>query len=169
VDKTRGLTSCIKNSTPERSSCYCSYGEKFPRFSSIVVNIVLSYAVTCMRKTFYEGVYLVSVMQNTWGYSFTAMYRTSRPFWTADIGPSYQVYRVLSTKLELYVSEGFRLISQFKNSHVRNFAFQELRDYALSVKGIRGNKNGKKFWCGFKCRADEVYVHVSSMECRTKS
>jgi hypothetical protein len=82
---------------------------------------------------------------------------------------SGKLYQVLSTKLELYVSEGFRLISQFTNRHVRNFAFRELREYALSVKGVRGNKNGKKFWCGLKCRADEVYVHVSSMECRTKS
>jgi hypothetical protein len=120
-----------------------------------------------MRETFYQVVHLVSVMQNTWGYSFTAVYRTLRPFWTADIDPSYQVCPLLSTKLELYVSEGFRLVLQFKNRYLRNFAFRGLRENTLSVKGIRGNKNGKKFWCGLKCSEDEVYVHVSSMECRT--
>jgi len=96
------------------------------------------FAITRMRETFFQVVRLVTVMQNTWGYSFTAVYRLLRPFLTADICPSYQVCQLLSTKLELYVSEGFRLVLQFK-----------------------------KFWRGFKCGEDEVYVHVSSMECRT--
>jgi len=83
------------------------------------VNKLLLFAITRMRETFYQVFHLVSVMQNTWRYNFTAMYRTLRPFWTADIGPSYQVCQLLSTKLELHVSEGFPLVLQFKNRYLK--------------------------------------------------
>jgi hypothetical protein len=91
----------------------------FRVFSSIALNKLRLFAITRMRETFYQ-VHLVSVVQNTWGYSFTTVYRTLRPFWTADIGSSYQVCQLLSTKLELCVSEGFPLVLRFKNGYLRN-------------------------------------------------
>jgi hypothetical protein len=110
-----------------------------------------------MSETFYQVVHLVTVM----GIASQQSTGLLRPFWTADISPSYQVCPLLYTKFELYVSDGFHLVLQFKIRYLRNFAFRGLRENTLSVKGIRGNKNGKKFWCGFKCSEDEVYFRVS--------